>query len=409
MAAKIATRVKTRREHLRQLAIVFKVEIRLEIVAELYIREMSPKEFFDEFGGGTVERVAQHFEELERHGWLRKLGQKGREAKRRGVAETLYRATELPFFDAETWALLPYSLRLASSWNAFQAHAKELRKGMEGACFEGRRSRDMTCTSIEVDDLGWMRVIRRLDSVFEAIFEEQDDAKIRAARTGGELSRIGVLQVGFESPRNSDQLGLGLAGGVPEPLIAFPERLAPVFADDLCIKILEELNRSKMSMHEFHRRFAKDESWWAVRYRFERLKKLAWLTVVDRIKKRGSYEHIYRATGPVLKNNEPWADVPDSLRKTAGWEAFERFSDLVKEAIAKGTFDIRDDRHLSWSNVHLDQDGWENRVRAVNGLAAFLKAEQRQAKKRIAKGAKPLTMVVGLAIIESPIGRVKAP
>lgn len=410
MAPKISTKLKSRREHLRHLAVVFKVEIRLKIVAELYIREMSSKEFYEEFGGGTVARISQHFKVLTDHGWLSRVGYKDRATRRRGTSETLYRATETPYFDAETWALLPYSLRLAYSWSSFKATAKELREGIEGALFEGRPSRDLTCTPLELDEVGWVRVTSELDSRFESIFEEQDNAKIRVARTGGELIRAGILQIGFESPRCDDNrlAPLGLADGSFEPPIPFPERLAPIFADDLCMKILEELNRSDMSVPEFHKRFAVDESEWAVRYRFQRLKDLAWVAIVDKVKRRAAYEKIYRATSPAVAANGPRADVPDVLRTAETWKTFERFTDLVKEAIVASTFDLRDDRHLSWSIVNLDRDGWETVVADTEALTAFIRNEEIRARKRIAAGAKPLTMVVGLAVVESPVGPVKA-
>lgn len=409
MVPRIASRLRSRREHLRHLAIVFKVEIRLKIVAELYISEMSPKEFYEQFGGGSVERVAQHFELLEEHGWLRRLGNKHRDTKRRGPAETLYRATDTPFFDAETWALLPYSLRLAYSWSSFRATSKELREGIEGALFEGRPSRDLTCTALELDELGWTRAITELDARFEAIFEEQEDAKIRVGRTGEELIRAGILQIGFESPRGDDRLALDLADCSVEPPIPFPERLALIFADDLCMEILAELNMSDLSVKGFHQKFAGDASEWAVRHRFGRLKDLAWVAIVDKVKRRAAQEYIYRATKPLIIDNGPWSDVPEALREAETWTTFERFSDLVKEAIVAGTFDIRDDRHLSWSIVNLDRDGLAKVVADMEALAAFFRDEEERAGKRIDAGAKPLTMVVGLSAVESPIGLVKAP
>lgn len=409
MVPKIATSIRSRREQLRRLAIVFRVEIRLKIVAELYIREMSPKEFYEEFGGGSVERVAQHFEALEKSGWLRRVGYKGRHTKRRGRSETLFRATEAAFFDAETWALLPYSVRLASSWNLFKATAWELREGIEGAFFEGRPSRDLTCTAHELDQLGWTRVIAELNARFESIFEEQDDAKIRVAHSGERLVRAGVLQIGFESSRSADWVALGLADSSIEPPIPFLERLAPIFADDLCMQILAELNKRDMSVKQFHREFAGDVSEWVVRHRFDRLKKLAWVAIVDKVKRRGAEEYIYRATKPAVVDNGPWADVPDALREAEAWTTLERLSGLVKEAIVSGAFDIRDDRHLSWSIVALDREGWEKVVAAMEALAAFIRDEEKRARKRIEAGAKPLTMVVGLSAVESPIGPVKAP
>jgi hypothetical protein len=47
VAAKIWTGIRSRAEHLRRLSVVFAVELRLKIVTELYMREMSPKQFFE--------------------------------------------------------------------------------------------------------------------------------------------------------------------------------------------------------------------------------------------------------------------------------------------------------------------------------------------------------------------------
>lgn len=409
MAPKVASNIRSRREQLRRLAIVFKVEVRLKIVTELFMREMSPKEFYEEFGGGSVSRVAQHFEALEEHDWLRRIGYKDRDVKRRGPSETLYRATELVFFDAETWALLPYSARLAFSWSSFKEIAQRMREGIEASAIEGRLSRDPTCTPLQLDSLSWARAIKALDTQFEALFEEQEDAKIRVARSGEELMRAGVFLIGFESPRTDNRLAVGLADRCGEPPIPFAERLAPLFGDDLYMGILMQLNASEMSVKQFHREFASDASEWVVRHRFERLKKLAWLAVVDKVKRRGAQEYIYRATKPAVLDDGPWAAVPDALRETKAWATFERMSDLVKEAIIAGSFDARDDRHLSWSFLSLDLEGWGNVVADLEALQVFILAEADQAKRRIESGAKPITMIVALAAFDSPMEPVKAP
>jgi hypothetical protein len=398
--------VRSRREHLHRLAIIYRVEIRLKIVVELCRREMSPKEFQAEFGGGSVSRVAQHFEYLERHGWARPV-HRGHDSKRRGPSETLYRATDAPYFDSDTWVLLPYSLRLAFSWSTFKATAIDLGEGIKGAFSDTRLRRDLTCSPLELDDLGWTRVIAKLDAHFESTFEEQDDAKIRVAHTGEELIRAGVLLTGFESPRSDDRIGLGLANVSAEPPIPFPERLAPIFADDLCMEILAELNKRDMSVKQFHREFASDSTLWVVRHRFNKLKELAFLAVIKKVDRSGGQEFIYRATKPAI-GHKLWGDVPDGLRETEIWKTFERFSDLAKEAIVAGTFDIRTDRHLSWSIVNLDREGFENVVTDIDVVATFVRDEEERAKKRIDTGAKPLTMVVGLSAI-APIEPVKAP
>jgi hypothetical protein len=409
MAPRVAGSIRSRREQLRRLAIVFKVELRPKIVTELFMREMSPKEFYEEFGGGSVSRVAQHFEALEEHGWLRRIGYKGRDVKRRGPSETLYRAPEPVFFDVGTWALLPFSARLAFSRSGFKKIAQWMREAIEASAFEGRLSREPTCTPLQLDSLGWTRVIKALDTQFEALFEEQEDARIRVARSGEGLIRAGVFLIGFESPRTDNRLAVGLADRCGEPPIPFAERLAPLFGDDLFMEILTQLNASEMSVKQFHRKFASDASEWVVRHRFERLKKLAWLAVVDKVKRRGAQEYIYRATKPAILDNGPWAAVPDALRETEAWATFEHMSDLVKEAIVAGSFDARDDRHLSWSFLSLDLEGWGNVVADLEALQILILEAEGQAKRRIESGAKPLTTIVALAAFDSPMEPVKAP
>ncbi|HEU4906728.1 MAG TPA: hypothetical protein VFT19_11540, partial [Solirubrobacterales bacterium] len=70
MVAKLAVGIKPE-AHLRRLAVVFSVALRLKIVGELYTREMSPKQFYEEFGGGSISRVTKNFQKLAEAGWLR--------------------------------------------------------------------------------------------------------------------------------------------------------------------------------------------------------------------------------------------------------------------------------------------------------------------------------------------------
>jgi hypothetical protein len=58
VAARIWIGIKSRAAHLRRLSVVFAVEIRLKIVTELYMREMSATQFFEEFGGGSPSLIA---------------------------------------------------------------------------------------------------------------------------------------------------------------------------------------------------------------------------------------------------------------------------------------------------------------------------------------------------------------
>jgi SOS-response transcriptional repressor LexA len=58
------------------------------------MREMSPKQFHEEFGFGSISRVDRHLKELIEHGWIRYVRSKTGDS-RRSAEERFYRATEL--------------------------------------------------------------------------------------------------------------------------------------------------------------------------------------------------------------------------------------------------------------------------------------------------------------------------
>lgn len=421
--AKMQVDKKSQAPYLRRLAVVFADPLRLKIVTELHMREMSPTQFFEEFGGGSVSRVDRHFKTLAEHDWLRLVRQVSG-GRRRGGTEHFYRAPELAVFDNETWSQLPYSIKVAFSWTIFEQFAERATQAMEASTFDARPDRHFTWTPIHLDQLGWERVIAAADALFEALFEEQADAKLRIAQSGEKPILATVALAGFESPSHQQGVpdkqrggsalarpALDLAESSDSP-VPFTLRVAKVFADPVCLKIVTELNLREMSATQFHEEFG-SASVAGLHRRFKTLTEIGWLKKVGQKtggKRRGAVEHFYRATGPAIFDNRGWSDIPDSIKATYSWRIFEQLSDQVKEAIEAGTFDARSDRHLSWSLLLLDQRGWEQTIGAVDALFAFIFEEQESAAVRIAdSGEEPLTATVALAAFESPRDLAKAP
>jgi len=414
LAAKVWVGIRSRAKYLRRLSVVFAVELRLKIVTELYMREMSPKQFHSEFGGGSISRVTHNFEKLAENGWLRYIRSEGPGGRRRGATEHFYRATELAFCDADTWAMLPYSIRVAFSWNAFKQIAQRLREAMEAATFEARPDRHLTGTRLLLDQLGWERMIDAMSAEFVSQFEEQEDARRRASHSGEKLIRASSVLVAFESPTShSERTGPSLVENSYEPLVPFPVRLSKVFADEVCLQIVEEANLREISAPLFHAEVGGD-SVESVRRRFKMLEQIGWLKQVSQRtagRRRSAIELFYKAAGPaILKEDGPWANVPDSFRRTSGWATFERLMEQAREAMVAGTFDAREDRCLAWSILALDQQGWEKVTASVKALLALVLREQGLAKARIEKsGERPLVVTVALAAFESPRDSVKEP
>jgi hypothetical protein len=406
---------------LARLAVVYKDELRMKIVTEAYMREISPKMFFDEFGGGSVSRVARHFERLAESAWL-KLERTKTGGKRRGGVEHFYRATELVVFELDDWSTLPSSMRAAFSWTTFEQLTERVCAAVKAGTLNARADRHLSCTPTLLDRLGWERVIADLGSLFEAVLEEQDCAKRRIGETGERPALATVALAGFESPlwlRNgSDRRGRDYAASDPtgstkgiETPFFFP-KLAKVLADPLDLQIMDELNTREMSPKRFHAEW-EGATVSSFSRRLVKLKNDGWAQLVREEtggERRGATEHFYRASGPAFVDSDSWAGVPDPLKATATWRTFEQLRERVKEALDVGTFDARTDRHLTWSLLLLDQAGWEEVVGAVDAFFEGLSGEEKNAKRRTAEsGEQPILATVGLAAFESPKDAIKAP
>jgi hypothetical protein len=397
---------------LKRLAVVHAVEIRLTIVTELFIREMSPTGFYKQFGGGSPSRVAKNFKRLEEYGWLRYIRSEPAPGGR-GV-EDFYRATELAIIDTETWALLPYSIKMAHTWSTFKQFVERVSAAMQEKTLDRRRDRVFGHTQVLVDQRGWDRILEKYGALFAWILEEQEDAKLRMFHTGEKPVFVIAAQLGFEAAvaECGETAALArLARQDEEWGMSFTERLAKVIADELSLQIVGEANLREISPTGFHAEFG--GSVHRVHRRFKMLERLGWLKKVEMKtggRRRGAREYFYRATAPAIVESPAWAELPDSAKAARSWATFTQLSEQIKAAARAGTFDARDDRWFVWSLLQLDEQGWKNAVAKTNAVLAFIYEEQERAAERLAEsGEEPIPMTVALAVFESPRDTKKHP
>lgn len=394
--------------HLARLAVVFADPLRLKIVSELFRREMSPSQFYAAYGGGSLSRVDRHFKRLAEHGWIR-LVQKATGGRRRGGTEHFYRAPELAIFDNETWATLPPSLKGEYSWRTFEQLAERVKAALEANTFDSRPDRHFTWTPFVFDELARRRMIAAVDSLFESLFEEQADAKIRLTASGDEPIHLTVGLAAFDSPkrhRYRSGLRLGRATAAEqEEATQFLVRMARVFGNPLNLKIVTELNMRAMSPSQFVAEVG-GAPLSDVYRRFKMLVEIGWLIKVGEKtggRRRGATERFYRATGPVLLDTKSWTQVPRPIRSSYSWRVFEQMAEQVREAMDAGTFDSRPDRHHTWTPLVLDEQGWTQVIDAVDSTFHSLLAEEKAAGRRLERsGEEPLIATAYLAAFESP-------
>lgn len=189
----------------------------------------------------------------------------------------------------------------------------------------------------------------------------------------------------------------------PEP--SYLERLAIIYADPLRLTIVTELFRREMSPSRFQAAFG-GGSLSRVDHHFKRLAESGWLRQV-RVEsgsgRRGGVEHFYRAPKLPVLDTDAWDRLPVTVREEFSWRMFEQFAERVKDAFEGGTLDERQDRHLTWTPLVLDQAGREHVLAVAEALFYSLLEEERDAELRIERsGETPINATVGIVVFDSP-------
>lgn len=188
-------------------------------------------------------------------------------------------------------------------------------------------------------------------------------------------------------------------------------RLAVVYADPIRLVINRELYMREMSAPQFFAEFG-GGSVDLVRWHFRTLAAHGWLRKVKTAVPNGEPgrpSHVYRATELALIDTETWVTLPLSIRSVFSARTLDQLWEQIGCALKAGTLDSRDDRHLTWTPVILDEQGWKERGKVLAECFHSLQHEQDDAKIRLqASGDKPILMTVALAAFESPGGPDRA-
>lgn len=163
---------------------------------------------------------------------------------------------------------------------------------------------------------------------------------------------------------------------------------AAVLAHPVRVRVLELLNERDMSPIEFCREGFAPENMDVshVAYHFRELAEFGCLTVIEENKRRGSIEHVYRGIGRAYFSDADWTSLDQEERARITKTVIQGLFARIEGAMMTDTFDSRDDRHLSWVAMKLDEQGWKEMATTL--AAAFSEVEQirSDAEKRLADG-----------------------
>lgn len=134
-----------------------------------------------------------------------------------------------------------------------------------------------------------------------------------------------------------------------------------------------------------------------VSYHVKALVRLGCIEEVEQRPVRGAIEHRYRAVTRSHARLDTWKTMPElgrhSLATTVARNAFED----LRAALQADDFNERDDVHISWTRVTLDDEGWANLATAMDELLDKVIAEQAAAIERMrARGEEGIPATISL-------------
>jgi DNA-binding transcriptional ArsR family regulator len=140
-----------------------------------------------------------------------------------------------------------------------------------------------------------------------------------------------------------------------------------------------------------------------VSYHVRVLSELGLIELVREEQVRGTVAHFYKAVERPLVSAEEWENLTPAVREAISAYGWEALINDVSEALEKGTFDDRSDRHLSRTPLLLDSEGFE-RLSAIfdEVLEAVLEEQAASAARMNKSGEKPIHALTALALFTMP-------
>lgn len=161
------------------------------------------------------------------------------------------------------------------------------------------------------------------------------------------------------------------------------QALVKSLAHELRAEILAILNERMASPNELAKEL--DEGLSQVSYHVKVLKDYKVITLVKTEPRRGAVEHYYRATSRAYLTDRDWHELPESVRVGMSADLFQMILDDVVASLEGEVFDERADRHMSWTPMMVDEQGWKEINGLLNATLKQVIKAQEAAVKRLAK------------------------
>jgi len=179
------------------------------------------------------------------------------------------------------------------------------------------------------------------------------------------------------------------------------QRLVRALGHPVRVYALNILNERVASPNEISKELG--ESVGHVSYHIKVLRECECVELVDTAPRRGAMEHYYRATDRAFLRPEEWSELPANIRPGLSSSGLKTILNDAASALLAGTFDQRIDRHLSWTPMILDEDGWDElKATLLETLENVLEIQAKSAERLTKADAAGIPVSVAMLGFEAP-------
>jgi hypothetical protein len=183
----------------RRLVKAISAPLRVEILVECSLAPISQSEFRERQGNQhSAQLISHHFDVLMECDAIEVAFTR----RIKGSQVNFYYAAARALFSEEDFVHLPEALKGSFSaliLSTFQEHAQE---SLLANLFDSYTERHATWKPLELDLIGFLRVMKKLDDIFYSTLPlEEKAAERRLKRSGQRPTYVTVGMFGFESPR----------------------------------------------------------------------------------------------------------------------------------------------------------------------------------------------------------------
>ncbi|MDQ3725936.1 MAG: winged helix-turn-helix domain-containing protein [Actinomycetota bacterium] len=182
------------------------------------------------------------------------------------------------------------------------------------------------------------------------------------------------------------------------------QELVKALSHPIRVEILESLQGRIASPSELSKEM--EESLGVISYHANTLVKCGCLELVHTEPRRGAVEHFFGITPRSFIGHQDWRRAPLAVRSGITSAALETFVEAATAALEAGTIDARDDSTLSWMPITVDEAGWEEIAKIMEGASRSIAEVHARSAQRLGEAA-GIPIVVGLAAFEA--GKKRGP